>query len=376
MKLPLPGVTAPPRAATQGPLASAPQPRPHVDEADRVALGATSTQPRVQSHHALTEDALPQASTAVVAAHAEPPQASTAVLPPHRAEPPSPTAFAHARQPMPQVTPASPTMGAVVPEGQMTAAVRPEPMHRPAVIDVIDDAPEPLTVPAAPIVARPAAQAAPPPKPAVLPPSMLVTQPGLPGPFAAAREIHENPSIPQRPASLPEVPRVAEPAPVAPAPVFDEPVAARGDVVTAEPASLWRRTGAWLADLGFVVGLVLGFLFIAMTVIAPKNLTPVQQLVAIAAPGGALAAVLAFVYTTIFAFLWNGRTPGRRIFGIHLVDVTGHAPAPARALLRAMLSLVSFGLFLSGFWLALFDRHGQTLHDKLTRTFVVKLQDA
>ena len=41
-----------------------------------------------------------------------------------------------------------------------------------------------------------------------------------------------------------------------------------------------------------------------------------------------------------------------------------------------MLSLLSFALFLSGFWLALFDRHGQTLHDKLTKTFVVKLQDA
>jgi uncharacterized RDD family membrane protein YckC len=121
---------------------------------------------------------------------------------------------------------------------------------------------------------------------------------------------------------------------------------------------------------------VLAFLFVAMTVIAPKNLTPLQQLMAVAAPGGALAAILAFVYTTIFAFLWNGRTPGRRLFGIHLVDTTGHAPGPARALIRAMLSLVSFGLFLSGFWLALFDRHGQTLHDKLTRTFVVKLQDA
>ncbi|HEY0880412.1 MAG TPA: RDD family protein [Archangium sp.] len=327
----------------------------------------------MQSHHALVEDA---ASTAVVAAHDPQPQSSTAVLPPHRAEPPSPTAFAQARQPLPQVTPASPTMGAVIPEGQMTAVARTEPTQRPAPVAVIDDTPEPLTVPAAPVARIPTPQAAPPPKPAVLPPSMLVTQPGLPGPFAAAREIQENPSIPQRPASLPELPRVAEPASMPEAPVFDDPVAAREDVVTAEPASLWRRTGAWLADLTFVVGLVLGFLFIAMTVIAPKNLSPVQQLLAVAAPGGALAAVLAFVYTTIFAFLWNGRTPGRRIFGIHLVDVSGHAPAPARALLRALLSLVSFGLFLSGFWLALFDRHGQTLHDKLTRTFVVKLQDA
>ncbi len=33
---------------------------------------------------------------------------------------------------------------------------------------------------------------------------------------------------------------------------------------------------------------------------------------------------------------------------------------------------VSFVPFLAGFWLALFDRRGQTLHDKLTQTFVVR----
>ena len=196
----------------------------------------------------------------------------------------------------------------------------------------------------------------------------------------------QNQAIPQRPPSVPELPQIAvaplgaptSMQPVFASPAFEEPLlrANERDTVTAEPAALWRRMGAWLTDLLFVSVLVLIFLTIAMAVIAPKNVSAAQQLIAIALPGAALAAVLAFVYTTLFAFLWNGRTPGRRLMGIHLVDSSGHAPAPARALIRAMLSLVSFGLFLSGFWLALFDRHGQTLHDKLTRTFVVKLQDA
>jgi uncharacterized RDD family membrane protein YckC len=317
----------------------------------------------------------------------------TAVLPQHpaideaptrehaaRVEPPSPVAFAQQRGALPQVTPAAPTQGAVIPEGHFTPLPRNQQTRPvPAQLDVHHDEPEPKTMPAAPAAQRLAPQTSPPPKPAVLPPEMLVTQPGLPGPFAQARAVQGNPAVPARPPSLPELPRAAEPAaPSFEAAAFDAPTAApaNDDVVTAEPASLWRRTGAWLSDLAFVAGLVLAFLFVAMTVIAPKNLTPLQQLMAVAAPGGALAAILAFVYTTIFAFLWNGRTPGRRLFGIHLVDTTGHAPGPARALIRAMLSLVSFGLFLSGFWLALFDRHGQTLHDKLTRTFVVKLQDA
>ena len=185
----------------------------------------------------------------------------------------------------------------------------------------------------------------------------------------------QNQAIPQRPPSLPEMPALGA-APQFEEAHFEAGQAAQSDTVTAEPAALWRRVGAWLTDLTFVGTLVLVFLMVAMSVIAPKNLTPLQQLMTIAVPGAALAAVLAFVYTSLFAFLWAGRTPGRRLMGIRLVTVTGHSPGPARALVRAALSLVSFALCLSGFWLALFDRHGQTLHDKLTRTFVVKLQDA
>lgn len=186
---------------------------------------------------------------------------------------------------------------------------------------------------------------------------------------------------PHRPPARAYTPVATQPGPPRPqrppAPVFKEPLLpGEGPVITAEPATLWRRTGAYLTDLLFVGVLVLSLLSIAMAVIAPKTLTPLQQLISIAVPGLGLAAVLAFVYTMLFAVLWSGRTPGRRLMGIHLVDSTGQAPGPARALVRAVLSLVSFGLFLSGFWLALFDRHGQTLHDKLTRTFVVKLQDA
>lgn len=312
-------------------------------------------------------------------------QHPTGLVPPHRAAPPSPTEFAQARpQVMPQVTPAAPMLGAVLPEGQVPP--RPSQTALPTVPvpapRVIDDEPEPATVPAgkaAPRSFTPPPAPAPVPRPAQLPPEMLVTQPGAPGPFAQGRGAPP-PAPPQRTPSRPEMPREPQPVseePVFAAPQFDEPQLSKSsDTVTAEPAALWRRTGAWIADLALVGGIVVAFLVLAMAVIAPKNLTPAQQLMAVAVPGLALAAILAFVYTTLFAFLWSGRTPGRRLMGIHLVDSTGHAPSPARALMRAVFSLVSFGLFLSGFWLALFDRHGQTLHDKLTRTFVVKLQDA
>lgn len=304
---------------------------------------------------------------------------------PKRVAPPSPTEFAQTRPhqaAMPQVTPSAPYQGAIPPEplrnaGRPAPAPQPAraaPQPQPAVESYDAPADEPRTVQDRSRVAPPAVSTVP-PAPS-LPREMMVTQPGFPGPFANARVMPQGQSVPQRPPSLDEFPAQSAEQPNLVMPAASEAVLPGVHTVTAEPASLWRRLGAWLTDLLFVAVLVLGLLMVAMQVIAPKHMTLLNQLIAIALPGAALAGILAFVYTALFAFLWNGRTPGRRLMGIHLVDASGHAPAPMRSLIRAMLSLVSFALFLSGFWLALFDRHGQTLHDKLTRTFVVKLQDA
>jgi len=147
---------------------------------------------------------------------------------------------------------------------------------------------------------------------------------------------------------------------------------------------LWRRTGALLLDTAIVVGIPALFLELALLIVPPARsrgpqLPGLDGLVArlhavpgFLPPALALGVLLGFVYSAVFAFLWGGRTPGRWLFGICLVDRRGVAPAPGRAVARALLAVVSFGLCLAGFWLSLFDRRGQTLHDKLTRTFVVR----
>jgi resuscitation-promoting factor RpfA len=143
-------------------------------------------------------------------------------------------------------------------------------------------------------------------------------------------------------------------------------------VVKAEPAQLPRRLGAWLIDFGAVFGTTFLLLSIAALMVGKGSF--VESLSLVAVPGCLLAALLGFVYTAIFAFMFQGRTLGRLAVGIHLVDESGSAASPLRALVRAGFSLVSFALFLSGFWLALFDRYGQTLHDKVAKTFVVRFQ--
>jgi len=150
----------------------------------------------------------------------------------------------------------------------------------------------------------------------------------------------------------------------------DRAEATRGDVV-ASPASLWRRVLAALVDGAVLGGLTFGVLTGFTTATGKGPL--LEALPHMVVPAAAVTAVLAALYTTLFARLWRGRTPGRLIARIYLVDRRGQPPGALRALFRGVLSLFSFAFFLTGFWLALFDRRGQTLHDKLSRTFVVRL---
>jgi uncharacterized RDD family membrane protein YckC len=154
--------------------------------------------------------------------------------------------------------------------------------------------------------------------------------------------------------------------------------------VRARPAALWQRITAFVVDGALVLLVLALYVSAAAALISPKgapsaSLTGldafvfrVHQLHAVLIPCAVLGLLLAVVYAAVFAMLWNGRTPGRRLLGIQLVDRSGLAPAPGRAIVRAVLAVLSFVPFLAGFWLALFDRRGQTLHDKLTSTFVVR----
>jgi len=180
---------------------------------------------------------------------------------------------------------------------------------------------------------------------------------------------------------------VEEPEPLA-APVSAPPARAATSTpgvreVHARPASLWRRLLAFTIDTSAIAAVAALYLLLASTVAgvkAPQTglsgidafVVQVRALESVLIPGSVLLLVLSLVYCTVSAFLWNGSTLGRRLLGLRLVDPHGLAPAPGRAVVRALLASLSFGLFLAGFWMALFDRRGQTLHDKLTSTYVVQ----
>jgi uncharacterized RDD family membrane protein YckC len=164
-----------------------------------------------------------------------------------------------------------------------------------------------------------------------------------------------------------------------------EPLAEQADTSEplARPASLWRRLVAFAIDSAVVAGVLGLFLYLAVAASGMKapasGLTGLDALMAdlhayesMWIPGAALGVILSVVYCAAFAFLRGGRTLGRWAMGLRLVDRRGASPSVVRAVLRAVLAVLSFGFFLIGFWLALFDRRGQMLHDKLTSTYVVR----
>lgn len=230
---------------------------------------------------------------------------------------------------------------------------------------------------------------APPPAPAAFAELEPVTDPfaptdpsGAASPFAIPPALTLAPSAPVAPSGP-----GADAAPIAssapPRSTAVRSAARPSTEVHARPASLPRRLAAWLVDGAALSSVAALYLLIAAGVSgAPPAqqglggldalVTRAQSLQPLLLPGAVLLALLAVVYGSVTSLIWGGRTLGRLVTGIRLVDETGQPPPPGRLLLRAVLALFSFALFLSGFWLALFDRRGQTLHDKLTSTFVIR----
>jgi uncharacterized RDD family membrane protein YckC len=145
--------------------------------------------------------------------------------------------------------------------------------------------------------------------------------------------------------------------------------------------TLHARLLAWSVDLSLVALCSAAHVAVATALLDPAALAPrgsgsadywLDLLLShrLAFLWVALSAMLALAYSWLFATL-GGRTPGMALAGLRLQSVRGGAPTPAVAFARAAWAIPSAALGLVGFALALFDRRGQTLHDKLTGTLVV-----
>lgn len=149
--------------------------------------------------------------------------------------------------------------------------------------------------------------------------------------------------------------------------------------VMARPASTFRLLLAWTIDAALWAAVSGAYFYLqrpkgaAALHGAEAALLWVKSLGPRALVGGAIAAGLWLLYTAIFTVALQGRTPGRLVAGVRLLTRRGQPPGAIRAVFRTGFAVLSVALCGAGYWLALFDRKSQTLHDKLTGTFVVRL---
>jgi len=83
--------------------------------------------------------------------------------------------------------------------------------------------------------------------------------------------------------------------------------------------------------------------------------------------------VISLLYFVLF-FRFGGRTPGKRIFRLKVLDLEGKPQLGWYQSFERAHGYVCSGLFASlGFWQVLWDKRGLTMHDKIAETTVIKL---
>ena len=143
----------------------------------------------------------------------------------------------------------------------------------------------------------------------------------------------------------------------------------RVDLEADEP----RYAGFWLRSLALLVDTMI--------------LMPIVYTLAYAVYGSAYFTSSAFVQgpadliinyvlpiaATIGFWKWKSATPGKMILQLKIVDAAGEQPSTGQYVGRYFAYLISMlPLFLGYFWVA-WDRHKQAWHDKLARTYVIRV---
>lgn len=142
----------------------------------------------------------------------------------------------------------------------------------------------------------------------------------------------------------------------------------------------WRRLMAYIIDriILYLISLILfliGFIASILGGISLENILLSGDL-----PRGARLFTAVYIVTTfltgmIYSIWFHGtvgQTPGKMLFGLRVIQISGEKMNIGIAFLRWVGCLVSGLVFLLGFiWIA-FDRRKQGWHDKIAATLVIR----
>jgi uncharacterized RDD family membrane protein YckC len=113
-----------------------------------------------------------------------------------------------------------------------------------------------------------------------------------------------------------------------------------------------------------------GLIFFVQALTAVINAQPVGDATVNADLVSVLVAGLVLVYFT-GSWAITGRTAGEALFGLRIVRANGKRVHLARAFVRCIIGLFSFGIFFLGFLWILVDHRRRAWQDIVARTVVV-----
>jgi len=151
---------------------------------------------------------------------------------------------------------------------------------------------------------------------------------------------------------------------------------APADPSTLRKAGFWLRAVALLVDLAVVAALVAaGGMLVSVAVQVGGWFSSTPEIALEWLEGSAstsLSVLIDLCYFTLFVG-WRGRTPGKMLFRLRIIRVTGEDVGYGRAFVRWIGQILSVLLLGIGFLMIAFSRKKQGLHDKLAGTYVVRL---
>ncbi len=148
-------------------------------------------------------------------------------------------------------------------------------------------------------------------------------------------------------------------------------------------ANYGARLGGWLLDWLMVAVVTTPFLLLFDAIVHHSTFTSFNDTTShstsfyIGTKGVVIHGIVVLLYGTLFCGSKSGQTLGMMAAGTRAVDMAtsapiGYARAFGRALLEYVLVLVLFIPWVIDMLFPLWDPMNQTLHDKATKTIVIK----
>jgi uncharacterized RDD family membrane protein YckC len=139
-----------------------------------------------------------------------------------------------------------------------------------------------------------------------------------------------------------------------------------------ELAEFPRRAGAFLIDVGFASGLFVIVSSLLEPFLMQQGWIKSDQDIVFALNKNWYSIAWTVLYFSLATFLGNGKTPGKRIFGIRIISIVHIKMSLWHSIERAFgygFSLMEFGF---GFIQYFIYPNRRTLHDRIAETIVIR----